>query len=304
MTEINWKTLLILACLKIPQVGPFNVKKILASINDIKSVIDNFNVLRQMPIRPIQHALKKGTLTAEIWSKYVELSFEELAIAQLNQIELINIDDRRYPQNLKSLRNCPVIIYAKGNLDLLNNRKMVAIVGTRTPSTTGLEIERELTEWFVEKDYVIVSGLAQGCDTCAHQVAVEKSGKTIAILAAGLDQPIYPKQNTELAQQILFNDGLLISTYPLGTKLFPKFLAARDEWQSGISKGIVVIETGLTGGTNLTIKSALSQQRQVAICDQIPADGNRKYLEMNSELIQGVSSPASLEDFTERMDML
>jgi len=284
MTDINWKTLLILACLKIPQVGSYNAKKFLLTVTDSKAVIANFNILKETLVRPIRRAIDQGTLTAEVWSKYVELSLQELEKAKLMDVEIINFEDQRYPQNLLTLHNYPVIIYAQGNLKLLNSPKSVAIIGTRTPSKLGLETDRYITEWFVKRDYVIISGLAKGCDTFAYQTALDNGGKTIAILAAGLDQPIYPRSNVELVRRILENDGLLISTYSLGTKLFPKFLVARDEWQSGLSNGVLVVETGLKGGTNWTIKFALEQQRMVGICDQVPAAGNLKYLQMNSKV--------------------
>jgi len=304
MTAINWKTLLILACLKIPQVGSYNAKKFLRTVTDVKAVIDDFNILKESSVRPIRQAIKKGILTAEVWSKYVELSLQEVEKAALLQIEIINFEEECYPQNLLTLHNYPTIIYAQGNIKLLNAPKIVAIIGTRTPTDFGIETCRYITEWFVQQDYVIVSGLAKGCDTFAYQTALEHDGKTIAILAAGLDQPIYPQSNVELVKKILDHDGLVISTYPLGTKLFPKFLAARDEWQSGISNGVVVVETGLKGGTHCTINFALEQRRMVAICDQIPAAGNLKYLQINSKLIRGISSPASLVDFVKQMDVL
>jgi len=304
MTDINWKKLLILACLKIPQVGSYNAKKFLLTVTDPKAVIDNFNIVKNTNVRPIRRAIERNTLTAEVWSKYVELSLQELEKAKLMKVEIINFEERRYPQNLLTLHNYPVIIYAQGNIELLNPLKSVAIIGTRTPTELGIETSRYITGWFVKRDYVIISGLAKGCDTFAYQTALDNGGKTIAILAGGLDQPIYPKSNVALVGRILENDGLLISTYPLGTKLFPKFLAARDEWQSGLSNGVVVIETGLKGGTHCTIKFALKQRRMVAVCDQIPAEGNLKYLQMNSKLIQGVSSTVSLEKFVKRMDVL
>ncbi|MPN17983.1 hypothetical protein SDC9_165341 [bioreactor metagenome] len=79
--------------------------------------------------------------------------------------------------------------------------------------------------------------------------------------------PVYPKENRKLAEKILESGGLLLSTYSNGTKLFPQYLAARDEWQSGLSDGVIVIETGIKGGTNITVGHAIKQKKPIAVLD-------------------------------------
>lgn len=183
-------------------------------------------------------------------------------------------------------------MYAKGNVDLLNYEKSVAIIGTRYPSEFGEKMGIRVSKLLAKRNYSIVSGLAKGIDTCAHKGALDVAGKTIAVLAHGLDKPVYPKENRNLAKEILNSGGLLISTYPNGRKLIPQFLAARDEWQSGLSDGIIVIETGIQGGTNITIGHALKQNRPVGIIDHKQfkngelsfikqAQGNLKYISEN-----------------------
>jgi len=264
--------------LKIHGVGGQKVRKILELVVDVDKSVYNFAFLKKLSISVIQKNISSGKLTESIWKKYRSQVIQEWEQSKSLKITIISYFDKAYPQRLLKLKYFPVILYTKGNLKLLNATKSVGIVGTRTPSEEGVMREIELTSWFVEQDFVIVSGLAQGCDTYAHQTAK----LTIAVLAHGLDQPIYPPQNAQLAEKILSKGGLLVSTYPLGRKLIPQYLVARDEWQSGLSDGIVVVETGLTGGTHATVNFALKQSRPVAVLEyQQYCDsnlGNEKYL--------------------------
>ena len=109
-----------------------------------------------------------------------------------------------------------------------------------------------------------MSGLALGCDTYAHQGCVEASGKAVAVMAHGLDY-IYPKANTNLADLILKTGGVLVSEYPPGVKPEKWFFTARDRLQSALSDIVIIIETGLKGGTQHTIKAAIEQKKKL-IC--------------------------------------
>lgn len=122
-------------------------------------------------------------------------------------------------------------------------------------------------KYFTNNDYVIVSGLAKGTDSKAHEETIKNGGKTVAIMAAGLDQTIYPKENEPLAKEILRTGGALISEYKIGTKLFPQFLVARDRWQSGISDGVIAIETGIRGGTKNAMTASGYQKRPLGCPD-------------------------------------
>jgi DNA processing protein len=154
------------------------------------------------------------------------------------------------------------LYFFKFRFELLNEEKSVAIIGTRNPSKFGIKMGYKISKLLASKGYSIVSGLAKGIDTEAHQGALNVMGKTVAILAHGLDMPIYPKENRALAEEIMESGGLLLSTYSNGTKLFPQYLAARDEWQSALSDGVIVIETGIKGGTNITVGHAIKQKNR------------------------------------------
>lgn len=243
-------TLLILACLHIPQVGHKTVLKILKSQNDPRFMVDNL--------------LIRKNISVSEWKNYLKLAESELNKAEELGIRIINYREKGYPQSLLKLKSFPVVIYAQGNLKLLNQSK-IAVIGTRKPSKDGLIEGKKIVKSLVQSGFVIVSGLARGCDTCAHQTCLKSKGQTIAVLAGGLDQPVYPKENQTLAEEILESGGLLFSTYALGTKVRPQYLAARDEWQSGLSLGVIVIETGTIGGTKLTMNYCLKQLKPLAM---------------------------------------
>lgn len=255
------KTVLIMMLLRIHGIGGQTVRKIMKQVTDVTKAVDNWNFLREISIPIVTKILTKGRVTDAIWHEYFREVIAELEQATKLDIRIISYFDELYPQRLLKLQRFPVIIYTKGNVALLNADKIVTIVGTRKPTEMGIKRDIELTTWFSDYGYVVVSGLAQGCDSYAHQHA----RKTIAVVANGLDQPVYPQQNNQVVQNILLNGGLLFTTYPLGTKTIPQHLAARDEWQSGLSDGVVVIETGTTGGTHTTIKYALNQMKPVAV---------------------------------------
>lgn len=213
------------------------------------------------------------------WNKCIARAEEEIKSAKKQNISIISYLDKEYPANLFILDDAPIILYVKGNYHILNNDKTVAIIGTRKPSNYGIKIDYLFAKTLSKDGFTIVGGLAKGCDKYAHEAAVNTTGKTIAILANGLDQPIYPKENTTLAHKIVENGGALVSTYALGTKLSGYNLAARDEWQSGISDGVLAIETGIKGGTRIAMRYAKKQKRPLAVIDYRQAK-NKKYSDL------------------------
>lgn len=255
------KTILIMMLLRIHGIGGQTVQKIMKQVRRIDKAVDNWEFLEKSNLPRVKQAIMGGKLSEIIWKQIHQEVLSEIKQANDLKIEIISYQDDKYPQRLLKLKKFPAILYLKGNSKLLNADYTVTVVGTRHPTEIGIKRDIELTAWFVEHDYVIVSGLAQGCDFYAHQTAA----RTIAVLAHGLDQPIYPQVNAPLAKSILAKGGLLVSTYPLGTKTILQQLVARDEWQSGLGDGVIVVETGLTGGTYATIDFALKQCKPLAV---------------------------------------
>ncbi len=168
--------------------------------------------------------------------------------------------DEEYPAILRNIYDPPLVIYILGQLPP-EEEKSVAVVGTRIPTQYGKHVTAQLTEELVQSGITIVSGLARGVDTVAHRTTVQNGGRTIAVMGSGVDI-MYPAENKSLSTEIVKN-GALISEFPIGTfpdaPNFPK----RNRIISGLSRGVVVVETGMTGGAMITAKLALDQGREV-----------------------------------------
>lgn len=175
----------------------------------------------------------------------------------------ITILDSDFPNKLKSIPDPPVILFYKGNRQCLLTNKAIAIIGTREPTLKGKEKAEQLGNLFTREGFVIVSGLAKGCDELGHKGCVDVQGKSIAVLPGGLDK-IYPASNKSLAESILKYDGCLISEYPIGSRPFKNNFVERDRIQSALSEAVIVVETNVSGGTMHTAEFALEQKKILA----------------------------------------
>lgn len=212
-----------------------------------------------------------------------------------NNVDIISIDSKEYPQILKNIYDPPLSLYIKGNKEILNST-CVAIVGCRDATNYGKHVGLELAYNIAKYKISIVSGLAKGIDAVAHKGAILARGKTIAILGNGLDT-VYPKENIQLAIEILKAEGAIISEYPLGEKPNKKNFPERNRIVSGMSKGIVVVEAKEKSGTLITVDFALEQGRDVFA---VPGDINKKNSEGTNKLIkQGAKLITSYTDIIE-----
>lgn len=166
-----------------------------------------------------------------------------------------------YPDMLRKIPSSPKKLYAIGNIGLFKE-KSISIVGSRNSSEYGRKITKSITKELVESGIVIVSGMANGIDSVAHKTCLEHGGKTIAVLGSGFKH-IFPKENEELFHQIIKNDGLVISEYPIDTPVQMKNFPKRNRIISGLSMGLLVIEAAYRSGTSITAKYAKIQERKV-----------------------------------------
>ena len=149
-----------------------------------------------------------------------------------------------------------------GNKGLLKDDNNIAIIGCRKCSEYGMKAAKYFSYNLAREGITIVSGLAKGIDRYAHEGALLAKGKTIAVIGSGLDN-IYPKENVDLAKNIIKNNGLIICEYPLRTKPYKMNFPARNRIISGISKAVLVIEARQKSGTMITVDFALEQGRDV-----------------------------------------
>lgn len=210
-----------------------------------------------------------------------------------NNIKIININEREYPQALKEIYDPPISLYVKGNIEKLNN-KNIGIVGCRECTTYGKKSAEYFSYNLSKQNINIVSGLAKGIDSYAHLGSLN-NGNTIAVLGNGLDI-IYPKENLELANEIIKRGGTIISEYPCGTKPEKMKFPARNRIISGISSGIIVIEAKEKSGTLITVDFALEQGRDVFV---VPGNINSINSVGTNDLIkQGARLVTTYEDIS------
>ena len=168
-----------------------------------------------------------------------------------------------FPEAFKAIGDdCPQVIYAMGNVDLLKSAEMVAIIGSRKASRRGNSAAYSLGARLAQEGKVIVSGLALGCDAAAHRGCLAVGGKTIAIVATGLNLT-HPRENVPLQEEILRKGGLILSEQPLGTKANPTRLVARNRLQAALSQMVVVAECPQHSGTMHTVRFAQKYGKQV-----------------------------------------
>ena len=189
-----------------------------------------------------------------------EFATRQIQLSEKHQAKCVTYWDANFPALLKQTYDPPVLLHVKGHL-AAENRNAIAIVGTRAPTEYGKLVTERLAGALVDKGLTIVSGLARGIDTIAHQTAVKKGGRTIAVLGSGLDV-MYPSENRRLAQTIL-RDGAVVTEFSFGTKPDAVNFPRRNRIISGLSLGVVIVEAGLESGAMITANFALNQGREV-----------------------------------------
>lgn len=177
------------------------------------------------------------------------------------KLEIITIEDSRYPEQLRKIKNPPQQLYAKGNIELLKTN-IISIIGSRACSKNGIKLARHFSKELVYQKITIASGMAVGIDTIAHKTTLQEKGKTIAVLGNGFKN-IFPTENIGLYQEIIDNNGLVITEYPPKEKAKSKNFIERNRIVSGLALGILVIEATYRSGTSVTARLAKQQGRRV-----------------------------------------
>lgn len=254
-----------LAFSKIKGLGPKALKEIITYFK-AKNLTDSFDTDLDMFLSGVNLPNKlKDTISMSMlngtYQQFLIESENDLNLCFEKNIKVISYYDENYPKYLKFLDDAPMFLYCKGNIELLNNQNNVAVVGTRNNSDYGKLITQKTVQFLVENNYCVVSGLALGIDTIAHESTLDFLGKTISVLVDVDD--IAPKTNLRLAQRILDNNGLLIAENPPKSKIIPALFAKRDRIQTGLSLAVFPIETSLNGGTFHAINTGIKYKRTI-----------------------------------------
>ena len=174
----------------------------------------------------------------------------------------ISYQDSRFPGRLLAIgADCPAVIHCKGNLKLLEAEKAVAVIGARSADKEGNTKAYQLGADYARKGYVVVSGLALGCDAAAHRGCLDVKGGTIAIVGNGLDIT-HPRENKALEDSILRNGGLMLSEQPIGVKANPTRLVARNRLQAALSEAVILAQCPAQSGSLHTMRFARKYGRE------------------------------------------
>lgn len=195
----------------------------------------------------------------QMYRKFVEIPL--LQMYEKHTISPIFYTNPNYPSNLLNLHDPPAILYVKGNVNLLQISKKLAIIGSREASEYSKSSIEKILPPLIQEDFVIVSGLAKGADTLVHEITMKYGGKTIAVLGAGFFH-LYPKQNVELAHKMA-KTQLLVTEYP--PYITPKKwnFPMRNRIISGLSQGVVITEAKVKSGTVSTMEHALENGKEI-----------------------------------------
>ena len=191
---------------------------------------------------------------AEAFETYIDKAECVISMQEERGVTTLTFQNERFPLQLKKIGNdCPPMIHCLGNMSLLDpTANRIAVIGARAASPTGLKKAYELGKQFAEEGNIIVSGLALGCDKAAHEGCLDAGGRTIAIVASGLDI-VHPKENAPLQQRILENGGLILSEQPWGVKANPTRLIARNRLQAALSSTVILAECPQKSGSMHTM---------------------------------------------------
>lgn len=203
---------------------------------------------------------------ADDFIKQAKLANPEKLVEQLikENIQATTVFNQDYPALLKEIYDPPIVLYWRGDLTVSLRDLLLAVVGSRKISNYGQAIMPQLLTEVIKQKVVIVSGLAHGVDSLAHQLALENGGETIAVVGSGLAWDyFYPTSQRRLAEKILEQGGLIISEFPPCTLAMPYNFPRRNRIISGLAQAALVIEAWQKSGALITAKFALDQGREV-----------------------------------------
>lgn len=284
------ETINILRLIRSENIGPKTFFSLIKLFGDAATAIDNapdFS-LRGGKSKPIK-----------IFSK--SDAEKELELLEKDNAKIITYKSPEYSKLLLEIYDPPPILSYKGNIELLNHNKCVAIVGARNASANGRSFAHKIANDLVKEGYITISGLARGIDSSVHQAAISQ---TIGVIAGGIDH-IYPPENKKLFEN-LAKEGLILAELPIGSTPLGKHFPQRNRIISGLALGVVVVEASLKSGSLITAKFALEQNREIFAVPGFPLDprcqGTNKLIREGAYLVESVDDiVANLPQYEEFM---
>jgi DNA processing protein len=284
----------------LPHIGPIGTRRLLEAFDG-----EVHAILSASPdsLRQVKGIGEKAAATLSEWQKHFSPEKEKAEITQRG-LRFIDWTQPQYPSRLNTLPDAPIALYSLGPYRFKARQPAIAIVGCRNASLYGLKVARQLAQRLGSMGFCIVSGMARGIDTAAHEGALEVGADTIAVLGTGIDL-IYPAENLELYRK-LAEKGLILSEFCLGRRADRQTFPMRNRIVSGLSDAVVVVESDNSGGSMITARFAGEQGRQVYAVpgriDQATSKGCHQLIRDGAILITGVED--ILEDLRYRIEDL
>jgi DNA processing protein len=231
-----------------------------------------------------------------------ELERAESVIAELEAegVDLVTVLDDAYPANLRLVYDRPPFLFVRGRLEP-GDRRAIAVVGTRSASTAGLELATELGRELARRGVTVVSGLAKGIDAAAHEGALAAGGRTVAVIGTGI-RVVYPREHAELAERIVESGGALVSQFwpdsPPTRYRFPM----RNRTMSGLALGTVVVEASHTSGARMQARIALEHGKRVFLVRGLVTDERWAQRYRDHAAATEISSVDDVLDVIDRLD--
>jgi len=255
--DIEERKKYIIALSLIDGVGPVTAKRIMSFFKNIEECFRvSESTLQKVP------GIGPETALSFVENREEALTMADKVIEDCNKkgVKIITIGSDDYPLLLRSCEDAPVVLYWKGDNFFIDDRAL-AVVGTRKPSSYGINMCKKIIDDIADSNVVVISGLADGIDTTAHAHSLHNGLRTFAVLGGGTDF-IYPASNKKLAEQIM-ERGALISEFPPGTPPKKEYFPRRNRIIAGISKATIVVESREDGGAMITADYAISYGRKV-----------------------------------------
>ncbi len=266
--------------LSIDKIGPSRIRSLLSKFKNFKNIF-NASLSELQETEGISQELgKRIKISYEKRNSLIPIVENQLIRLNKLNAKLISIWDNEYPALLKKIYDPPILLYIKGSF-LEKDNYSIGAVGTRNPTNYGKIQTEKIIADLAQQGITIVSGMARGIDSIAHETALKNGSRTIAVIGSGLDV-IYPPENKNLYKKISEN-GVIISEFPLETKPDAPNFPRRNRIISGLSLGVIVFETAINGGAMQTARLALDQNREVFA---VPGNLGVKQAEGTNLLIQ------------------
>ena len=267
----------------VPNLGPVRLRKLLEVFETPERIL----LARAGELKTVDGIGKEIAEGIATWKSHVDLPAELRRIAEFGA-KVFTRDSPEYPRHLREIYNPPIVLYVWGTL-IERDHRAVSVVGSRKTSHYGLECAKKLSYQMAYAGLTVVSGLARGIDTAAHQGALAAQGRTVAVIGSGLMQ-LYPPENQGLAEKIA-ESGAVVTEFPMEFPPARENFPYRNRIVAGWGAGLLVVEAGLNSGALITAGQAIDHGRQVYAVpgpiDRPTAAGSNRLIQQGAKLVTG-----------------